>query len=299
MVIDARIDVAIVGGSYAGISAALPLARARRRVVVFDSGRRRNRFAARAHGLMAQDGRPPGDILDDAREQLMAYPTVEWVDCGVDAAAPYDGGFFQVQTPRGRLWAQRLLLATGVVDHLPEIPGLQERWGKSVFHCPYCHGYELQRGRIGVIATGPASLHQAMLLPEWGSVTLFPNDVLGISAEEAGELQGRGVRVQPGRVTRVSGLAMVHLDDDQRFDLEGIFVASRTEPASNLAEQLGCEHEEGPLGRFVKTGAMKETTVPGVFACGDLARPMGNVALAVGDGALAGAAVHRSLVFGH
>lgn len=290
-------DVAIIGGSYAGLSAALQLARARRTVAVFDAGLRRNRFAASSHGFLAQDGRAPGDIVADARAQLTAYPTVTWIDAqvsGLDGTADA----FDVRAG-GRTWqARRIVLASGVVDELPGIPGLEERWGRTVFHCPYCHGYELQRGRIGVIASGPASLHHAALLPEWGRVTLFLNEALAPGADETRDLLARGVAIEPARVAAITGEACVVLEDGRRLDFAGLFTASRTRPASPLAGQLGCEHEEGPLGLFVKTGPMKETSVPGVFACGDLGRPAGNVALAVGDGAMAGTAAHRSLVFG-
>jgi thioredoxin reductase len=290
-------DVAVLGGSFAGLSAALQLARARLRVAVIDAGVRRNRFAASSHGFLAQDGRPPAAIVQDARDQLARYPNVQWMDATVtDVGAAADG--FEVRAG-GQAWAaRRIVLAAGVVDKLPSLPGLQERWGRSVFHCPYCHGYELEQGRIGVIATGPASLHQAMLLPEWGRVTFFLNGALVLDEEEQGRLAARGVAIEAAPVRAITGEATVLLADGRSAEFDGLFTASHTEPASPLAEQLGCEHEMGPLGRYVKTGAMKESTVPGVFACGDVARAAGNVALAVGDGALAGAAVHRSLVFG-
>lgn len=291
-------DVAIVGGSFAGLSAALQLARARRGVVVFDTGQRRNRFADASHGFLAQDGRPPGDIVADARTQLAAYPTVTWAEARVSGIGGDAEAGFEVHAG-GRSWqVRRIVLATGVVDELPAIPGLQERWGRSVFHCPYCHGYELQRGRIGVIATDPASLHQAALLPEWGAVTFLLNGAVTLGEDEARDLAARGVAIEATRVAAIAEEACVVLEDGRRLRFAGLFTASRTRPASPLAEQLGCETEEGPLGFFVRTGAMKETSVPGVFACGDLARAAGNVALAVGDGALAGIGAHRSLVFG-
>jgi thioredoxin reductase len=290
-------DVAIVGGSFAGQSAALQLARARRRVALFDTGLRRNRFAAHSHGFLGQDGREPGAIVAESRAQLDAYPTVRWFDTAVSSIT---GGAddFQVGTQGGAHRARRVILAMGVADRLPDIPGLAQRWGRSVFHCPYCHGYELQQGRIGVIATGPSSLHQAQLLPEWGRVTFFLNGAFALQPQDARDLAVRGVEVEETPVAAIAGHARVRLADGREDDFAGLFAASRTEPASPLAAQLGCEHEPGPLGAFVRTGAMKETSVPGVFACGDLARAAGNVALAVGDGALAGAAAHRSLVFG-
>lgn len=289
-------DAIVVGGSYAGISAALPLARARKRIAVVDAGLRRNRFAVHAHGFLGQDGVPPGEIAARAREQLLRYPTVQWID-GTVQGARRDGDGFAVDVAGATLGARRLVLATGVVDRLPEVEGLAERWGRSVFHCPYCHGYELGNGRIGALASGPGSLHQALLLPEWGSVTLFLNGAIAPDEAQASELAARGVRIEAAAVVSVRDRATVVLADGRCVELDGLFVAPRTEPASPLALQLGCAMEEGPLGPFVRTDEMKATNVPGVFACGDVGRAMGNVAMAVGDGAMAGTAVHRSLVF--
>ncbi|EYD75527.1 Thioredoxin reductase [Rubellimicrobium mesophilum DSM 19309] len=161
-------DVIAIGGSYAGMAAALQLLRARRSVLVIDSGQRRNRFASHAHGFLVQDGVDPAEIARAARRQLGTYPTLTWV---VGRAVAASGGpdNFVVTTDDGQVHqGQRILLATGVSDQLPAIPGLAERWGRSVFHCPYCHGYELNEGRVGVIATGPISVHQAELLTEVG-----------------------------------------------------------------------------------------------------------------------------------
>lgn len=290
-------DVAIIGGSFAGISAGLPLARARRRVAVFDDGMRRNRFASASHGFLAQDGRPPAEIVAHARVQLTAYPSVEWIEGRVSDLRAAADSLFQVRVGERTCEARRIVLATGVSDELPRIPGLAERWGRSVFHCPYCHGYELDRGRIGVIATGPASLHQAALVAEWGQVSFFLNGAVQPTEEESRGLTRRGVEIEATPIASIADKACVVLEDGRQLRFAGLFTASRTRPASPLAEQLGCEHESGPLGAYVKTGPMKETSVPGVFACGDLARAAGNVAMAVGDGALAGAGAHASLVF--
>lgn len=289
-------DVAIVGGSFAGLSAALQLARARRRVAVFDSGLRRNRFAVSSHGFLAQDGRAPAAIVADARAQLAAYPTVHWFDAAVTSASG-SADAFSLEAGEWNHQARRVILATGVVDALPDIPGLAERWGRTVFHCPYCHGYELEQGRIAVIATSPVSLHQAQLLPEWGSVTFFLNAALSLGEDESRMLAARGVKVEATPVAAIIDDARVVLADGRSEAFAGVFTASRTAPGSPLAAQLGCEHEEGLLGPFVRTDAMKATSVAGVFACGDLARAAGNVALAVGDGALAGTGAHASLVF--
>jgi len=152
-------DALVIGGSYGGLSAAMQLARARRRVLVVDAGQKRNRFAKTSHGFLTQDGRSPDAIAADGRAQLLLYPTVRWLHGTATEAEPLQDGF-AVRTEAGeRLQARVLVLATGVVDELPDIPGVAERWGRHVFHCPYCHGYELDRGRIGVLGVGPTSLH--------------------------------------------------------------------------------------------------------------------------------------------
>ncbi|ROZ79406.1 NAD(P)/FAD-dependent oxidoreductase [Ramlibacter sp. WS9] len=290
-----ELDAVVVGGSFAGLSAALQLARARRQIAVIDNGQRRNRFARVSYGFLAQDGRPPDEIHAEAKRQLLSYPAVRWLD-GAAHSIHRSGETFEVVTDKGAQRSKRIVLATGVVDQLPDVPGLSERWGKSVFHCPYCHGYELRNGHIGVLAVGPVSIHQAMLLPDWGAVTLFLNDTLTLDSDQEQALVSRGVRIEHARVVRVSGRAVIQLVGQREIELDGIFTVSRTQPASPLAEQLGCEFDHGPLGPFVKTNAQQETTVSGVFACGDVARAAGNIAVAVGDGSIAGAAAHRSLV---
>lgn len=293
-----ELDAIIIGGSYAGLSAALQLARARRSIVVIDAATRRNRHAESAHGFLGQDGRAPGAIVADARAQLMAYPSVEWIESRAVNAAATDGGFSVRAENGGAFHAKRLVLATGVVDELPDIPGLTERWGRSVFHCPYCHGYELDEGPIGVVAVSPMSVHQALVLSDWGPTTLFTNDALVPDAEQAAQLKRRDVTIESLPVERVSGeRAEVVLRGGRIVSLNGLFVLPHTRAASSLAEQLGCAFEDGPLGSFIKTSGFKETSVPGVFACGDAAVPAGSVALAAGAGTMAGVGAHQSLIF--
>lgn len=290
-------DAVVIGGSYAGLSAALQLARARRRVLVIDAGMRRNRFADASHGFLGQDGRPPGAIAAEGRSQLLAYPNVQWWEATATHAQGSGSGF-TVHVGSGKaVQARRLVLAVGVTDQLPEIDGVASRWGKSVFHCPYCHGYELGRGRIGVLGVADMSLHQALLLPDWGAVTFFTNGTCTLDDAQRATLAARRVVVEPRAVARIVDTATVELVDGARIVLDGMFVASRTRVASPVAEHLGCAFEEGPLGAYIRTDAFKETSVQGVFACGDSARAAGSVALAVGDGAQAGAAAHQSLVF--
>ena len=293
---ESEFDVIVVGGSYAGLSAATQLARARRRVLVIDAGRRRNRHADRSHGFLTQDGTEAAAIAAQARAQLRAYPTVAWANETAVAASSAGAGFDVALPDGGTVRGRRLILATGVADTLPAVDGLQERWGTSVFHCPYCHGYELDEGAIGVLAAGEASLHQALMLPDWGQVTLLLNGAFEPQPDQLAALARRGVAVERTPVARIDGRADVVLRDGRRLPLAGLFVATRTHIASPLAGQLGCALEAGPMGPYVATDAQKASSVPGVFCCGDMARPAGNVALAVADGALAGIAAHRSLI---
>lgn len=291
-------DAIIIGGSYAGLSAGLQLARARRRVLVVDAGARRNRFASHSHGFLGQDGRPPEEIAADGRAELMDYPNVTWT-VGEATAADSEGDGFRVTLGSGEVeQGRRLILAGGVRDELPPVDGLAERWGRSVFHCPYCHGYELDLGRIGVLAVSPMSMHHAMMLPDWGSTTLFTNGAFIPDAEQLEQLARRGVVVEPDAVKSIGGeRADINLADGRCVALDGLFVLPRTHINSPLAEQLGCALNDGPMGRYLQVTETQETSVPGVFACGDAALMAGSVALAVGTGARAGAGAHQSLIF--
>lgn len=294
-----RHDVIVIGGSYAGMAAALQLLRARRKVLVIDAGQRRNRFADSSHGFLGQDGAGPAAIATEARKQLEAYPTLGWLeDVALEAAKLEDAGGFCVRSWNGgRHEAARLIFATGVSDTLPEIDGLAERWGRHVFHCPYCHGYELAQGKIGVIATSPMSVHQAEFLTEWGGVTLFLNGVFEPGGEARARLAARRVRIETVPIARIEGQAEVVIEGGQRFAFAGLFTSPGNAPSTPIAEKLGCALEETPFGTQIRRNEMKETSVPGAYVCGDAAQVPHSVSLAVGDGALTGVMVHRSLVF--
>lgn len=293
------IDAIVVGGSFAGISAALQLARARRQVCVVDGGQPRNRFAAASHGFFGHDGRAPLDLITQARQQLQAYPTVRFVAAqALEAAAQGDG--FALQLDNGeRLVGRRLLVATGVRDLLPDLPGLAARWGQSVAHCPYCHGYEFDRQPLGVLYRMPLSLHQAQLIAEWGPTTLFL-DGHQIRDEALAHMAALGIAVQPGKVLALEGegtaLAGVRLAD-RVVPLRGLFLAPTVAMACPLAEQLGCALDASPAGPFIRV-EMGQTSVPGVFAAGDAAMAFSNATQAAASGTLAGAAMHRAMVFG-
>lgn len=296
-------DVIIIGGSYAGLAAALQLVRARQRVLIIDAGQRRNRFARHSHGFLGQDGQPPEAIAAKGRAEVLAYPTATWREVLATDARSIPNRFL-VRAGGEEHRGKRLILATGVVDELPAIPGLAERWGKQIFFCPYCDGYELEMGRLGALATSRESTHLALLISEWagaGKTTFFLNGVLEPDAEQLAALASRDIAVERERVVAIAGKEPrmeVRLGDGRATKLDGLFLVPRTRFNTPFAEQLGCELEMGPLGPHYKTDAMtKETSVPGVFACGDAALAMPSVSFAVADGVRAGAFAHQSLVF--
>lgn len=289
-------DVAIIGGSYAGLAAALPLARARRNVVIIDAGERRNRFAEFSHGFLTQDGTSASEIAHIGKQQLMKYETVNWQQGKVKRVEMKDEHFHVCIDGVQSLTAKRLIIATGIKDQLPEIKGISERWGTSIFHCPYCHGYELNKGNIGIIVSSEHSIHMSMMLIDWGNVTLFLNNQ-GIDIETEQALQARNIKIEKRRIKEINGECNIVLEDDISVALDGAFVNTRCLIDQEWIVNLGCELEMNTMGEMIKTNALKETSVTGVFACGDVARLGGSVSLAVGDGTMAGVAAHRSLLF--
>jgi thioredoxin reductase len=290
-------DVIIIGGSYAGMAAALQLVRARQSVLIIDADQRRNRFASHSHGFLGQDGADPAAIARKARAEVDAYPSSTFVD-GLAVGISGERDRFSVSTEAGKDYScRRILLATGVADRLPQIDGLSERWGRSVFHCPYCHGYELDQGRIGVIAASDMSAHQAGLLTQWGQVTFLVNGVSALDDMTRTSLEDRGVTIEERPIEKISTVADVHLTGGAVLKFAGLFTAPYCTPATPLASDAGCELEETMMGGQIRTSETKETSVAGIFACGDTARIPHSISLAVGDGAMAGAMVHQSLVW--
>ncbi|OBU62717.1 NAD(P)/FAD-dependent oxidoreductase [Stenotrophomonas maltophilia] len=291
-------EVIIVGGSYAGIAAGLILARARRAVTVIDAGLPRNRAASHSHGVLGLDGISGAELLKTARQQLLDYPSVRWIHAEVaHATASPDG--VEVRTADGQvLAARKLLLASGISDQLPDLPGLAERWGSTVLHCPYCHGYEVGGGAIGVLGGHPMSAGKAPLFADWGNVTFF-SQAGEISEEERVAMQQRGVQIEISPVIAVQGdqptWLEVELADGRRIAQRALFVPATQAMATPLVQQLGCALVESPLGVLIEVDAMKQTSVPNVYAAGD-ATTVGNITLAAAEGVRAGIGVHQALV---
>ncbi|MBB5234737.1 thioredoxin reductase [Deinococcus budaensis] len=295
-------DALIIGGSYAGLSGAMQIARSGRPVCIVDGGRPRNRFAAHSHGFFGQDGQAPHQMIAQARADLAAYPNVTFEDALATGARQEAEGFAVSLASGETLHARKLLLAYGVVDLLPDLPGVAERWGQTVLHCPYCHGYEVRGRRLGVLSVMPQSTHQALLISDWGPVTFFLNGQPQPDAVTRAKFAERGIAVEPAPILGLEGTAPalegVRLTDGRLVPLSALFLASRIRPASDLAEQLGCAFVDGPQGPLLQTDAGKQTSVPGVYAAGDLTPGTGNASMAAADGVVAGASLHQSLIFG-
>lgn len=294
-------DVIIVGGGFAGLAAATYLARGRRTVRVLDTGKPRNRFAAQSHGFLGSDGSDPRHILERARSQLLAYPTASLARAEAREVGAVDGGFRVRLADGDAVTARKLILAFGLHDVLPDLPGVHERWGRTVLHCPYCHGIEFSDRPLGVLYRMPMSVHQASLIAEWGPTTLYLNG-MELGTEDAAMLARRGVAIEAAPVAGLLGdagdLAAIALADGRRIAIAALYIAPESSFSCPLAAQLGVDVEIGPMGPVIRTDAEKMTSVAGVYAAGDIARMPHSISWAVADGVTAGTSAHRALVFG-
>ncbi|MFC5906199.1 NAD(P)/FAD-dependent oxidoreductase [Streptacidiphilus monticola] len=296
-------DVLVVGGGAAGLSGALMLARARRSVAVVDAGEPRNAPADGVHGLLARDGMPPGELLARGREEVRRYggTVLSGEAVAVAGAAP---GFTVTLADGTTLRARRLLVTTGLVDELPDVPGLREHWGRDLVHCPYCHGWEVRDRAVGVLATGPMSVHQALLFRQWtDDVVLFGHGGPEPTAAETEQLTARGIRIVPGKVTAVEttgggGVAGLRLADGTVVPREVLAVAPRMVARGALLAALGLTAEQHPsrMGEFIPSEQGGRTAVPGVWVAGNITDLSAQVGGAAAAGALAGAMINADLV---
>lgn len=292
-------DIIIIGGSFAGLTAALQLGRASQKIVVIEADRPRNRMSPAAHGVPGWDGTAPREILNRFQADLVAYPTVTLQSGTVTAVSGTSDDFMVTLDAGNSLQARRILLAHGVRDVLPDIPGAAESWGKGLLHCPYCHGYEIRQRPMAVLVTHPMSAHQAHLLrANWSDDITLLTGCPGMTDQPA--LHTDGFSAEPRTITGFQpakcSITVTFADGDVAV-FAAVFVASGFDHHGTPAEMLGCATTQGPVGPFVRIGPMGQTSVPGVFAAGDCARPAHNVVAAIGDGATAGIGCHQSLVF--
>jgi thioredoxin reductase len=287
-------DVVVVGGGAAGLSAALVLGRARRRVAVVDGGAPRNAPAAHMHGFLSRDGMPPAEFAAVGRAEVIGYG-VELVE---DHVVGIEAGF-SVRLAGGRvLKARRILVATGVRDELPEIPGVRERWGRDLLHCPYCHGWEVRDQPIGVLGTQPGSAHHAQLVRQWSDDVVFFDHSADLTSVERVQLAARGIRVVSGAVARLvveaDRLTGVELIDGRVIARTAVFVRPVNLPhADGLLTGLGCEVDEAG---FVAVDATGRTSAFGVWAAGNVVDPRAQVITSAGAGSSAAIAINADLV---
>jgi thioredoxin reductase len=287
-------DVVVVGGGAAGLSAALVLGRARRRIAVVDAGAPRNAPAAHMQGFLSRDGMPPRDLLAAGRAEVIGYG-VELLEDRVDTI---DTGFSVRLASGDVLKARRILIATGIRDELPEITGVRERWGRDLLHCPYCHGWEVRDEPIGVLGTVPGSVQHAQLLRQWSDDVAFFVHTYDLTATEQMQLIARGVQIIRGDVARLlvedDRLSGVELADGRVIARTAVFIRPHNVPhADGLLAGLGCAVDDN--GFAIVDGPGRTSTV-GVWAAGNVVDPRAQVITAAGAGSAAAIAINADLV---
>ena len=287
-------DVVVVGGGAAGLSAALVLGRARRRVAVVDAGTPRNAPAAHMQGFLSRGGMPPAELLAVARGEVREYG----VELVRDRVTEATAGFTIRLADDRTLTARRLLLATGAADELPDIPGARERWGRDFLHCPYCHGWEVRDQSLGVLATQPGSVEHAHLLRQWSDDVVFFAHTQPVAASDRAALAARGIQVVDGIVTRFlvadDRLDAVQLADGRAVPRAAVFIRPTLHAHDDgLARSLGCDLDEAG---FVRTDRTGRTSVPGIWAAGNVADPRAQVITAAGAGSAAAIALNADLL---
>ncbi|MEV7689386.1 NAD(P)/FAD-dependent oxidoreductase [Streptomyces bungoensis] len=297
-----RYEAVVVGGGAAGLSAALVLGRARRRTLVVDAGEPRNAPSAHLQGYLTRDGMSPAEFLATGREEVARYGVELVRDRVVDATR--DGDFTVTLAGGGSVRARHLVVATGLEDRLPPVPGLAERFGRDVVHCPYCHGWEVRDRATGVLASSVLSVHQALMVTQWsGDVRLFLHQVpeADLTDVDRRRLATAGVDVVPGEVAEVLAdgdrLTGVRLTEGAVHEREVLYVAPRAVPRGDLLVRLGARMQETPFGSYPVIDERGLTSVPGLWAAGNASGFAEQVVNAASRGYRAGAAINGELLF--
>jgi thioredoxin reductase len=297
-------DVVVIGGGAAGLSGAVALARSRRSVLVADAGEPRNSPAGHVHNFLTRDGTPPAELYAAGRAEVARYGG--HVEAGKVTSLSGEGELFLAEVNGRAVTARRLLVATGLHDELPDVPGLAERWGIDVLHCPYCHGWEVRDKRVGILATGPGAVHQALLFRQLTSyVTVLRHTAAPFAAEQAEQLSALGIPVIDSLVTRVeasaSRLTGVRLADGPRVALDALIVAPNFVANADLLAPFGLVPVEVVFGgQVVATRIVADpsgaTSVPGIYVAGNVANPQAQVIVSAAAGLTAGAAINADLI---
>jgi thioredoxin reductase len=290
-------DVIIIGGSYAGLSAAMALGRSLRNVLVIDDGQPCNRQTPHSHNFITQDGKTPSEISAIAKAEVEQYATVEFYQgLAVEGQKVADG--FEIKTSTGGCFkAKKLILATGIKDIMPNIEGFEACWGISVLHCPYCHGYEVRNKKTGIIANGAAAFHYAQLISNWTKdLTLFTNGVSLLTDEETEKLATHNIKIIETKLQRLRHkdgyIEIIELENGQLILVDAIYGMVDFVQNSTLANQLRCGLNDAGL---IQVDGAQETTVEGIFACGDNSSKRA-LAFAVASGTLAGVMANFKLI---
>ena len=295
---DTNFDVIIIGGSYAGLAAAMALGRALRRVLVIDSGKPCNRQTPHSHNFLTHDGRPPKEIAMLAKEQVAKYNTVQFLDGLATAGAKTENGF-EIKTASNESFrAKKLIFATGIRDLLPDIDGLAACWGITVIHCPYCHGYEVRHEKTGILVNGETAFEAGQHISNWTKdLTIFTNGPSTITPEHTSQLTKHNIKIvekEFARLEHTDGyLQNIVFADGTTSSVKAIYARVSFEQHCTIPETLGCELTDKG---FLKTDTMFATTVKGVFACGDNMTGLRSVANAIASGTTTGIMVNRELI---
>jgi thioredoxin reductase len=289
-------DVAIIGGGAAGLSAALVLSRAGRRVLVIDAGSPRNAPASKMHGFLSRDGFPPRELLALGRAEVGSYGGEILAGTATHLALNGRSGFLVVLSDGQRISARRLLVTTGLRDELPGIPGLRERWARDVLHCPYCHGHEVRDRRLGVLGGSPGAVRYAQIVRQWTHDLVYFTPPETLTAVERSQLVARAIGVVEGAIERLiiddDQLRGVQMNDGCAVPRDALFVPPRFVPNNRLVLDLGCDVD---ADGYVTTDATGRTSMPGVWAAGNLADPRAQVITAAGAGSTAAIALNADL----
>jgi thioredoxin reductase len=294
-------DVIIVGGSFAGLAAALQLGRARRKVTVLDTGLPRNRFGHHSHGLLGHDHKPPQHILAEARQQLARYPTIRLVRARADSVSGAIDNFSVVTDDGESLGARRLILSYGVADQMPDVPGFAESWGTSIVPCPYCDGFEVAGQHWGLVWSGPPSHNHVRLFLDWtDKLTVFAEGH-DIPPDIQADLTRRNIPVVHGRIVEVAHqkghITTVNLETRRNVAVDVLFAHPRNKPSASLHESLGLATVDTPTGIVLKVDERRQTSLPGIYAAGDLATPqLPSVTVASSQGAMAAIFAQQSML---
>jgi thioredoxin reductase len=290
-------DVVIIGGSYAGLSAALALGRSMRRVSIVDAGNPCNKQAPRSYNLLGQDGRTPTVISSVARQEVLQYQTVDYLNDTVESAKAMMG-YFELTTGTGEvLRAKKILLATGIKDEMPEIQGFEACWGISILHCPYCHGYEFRGMNTVIIASGSTAFEFAELISHWtDKLSLVTNGEADLEPDQYQVLAEKNIKIIEKKISTLhhsnGHLQSIYFGDGTSLDADVAYARPIMKQHTNIPEELGCAFH----GIHINVDQYQQTSVPGVFAAGDNCSPLRSLANAVASGGIAGAFINKELI---